>query len=111
MLEELHKDYIVTARAKGVYPRAVAWKHCLGNALIPIITLVGLQTGYPFRGAIIVENIFSIPSLGRLLLNAINQRDYALVQGSIVFVAAMFVIVNLIADLAYAVADPRIKYE
>lgn len=111
MLEEIHKDYIVTARAKGLPNQNVVWIHCLRNALIPVITLVGLQTGYLFGGAIVVENIFSIPGLGRLLLNAINQRDYALVQGSIVFVAAMFVFVNLLADLAYAVADPRIKYE
>ncbi len=111
MLEEINKDYILTAKAKGLTNRTVTWVHALRNALIPVITLVGLQTGYLFGGAIIVENIFSIPGLGRLLLNAINQRDYALVQGSIIFVAAMFVIVNLLADLAYAVADPRIKYE
>jgi peptide/nickel transport system permease protein len=111
MLEEISKEYITTARSKGLKNRTVIIRHCLRNALIPIITLVGLQTGYMFGGAIIVENIFSIPGIGRLLLNAINQRDYALVQGTIVFVAGMFVIVNLIADLTYVLADPRIKYE
>ncbi len=111
MLEEITRDYILTAKAKGLTNRTVNWVHALRNALIPVITLVGLQAGYLFGGAIIIENIFSIPGLGRLLLNAIYQRDYALVQGSIVFVAAMFVLVNLVADLAYAFADPRIKYE
>lgn len=111
MLEELNKDYTITAKAKGVNQRTIIWRHCLRNALIPIITLVGFEVGYLFGGAVIVENIFSIPGLGRLLLNAINQRDYALVQGSIVFVATLFVLVNLMTDLAYAAANPRITYE
>jgi peptide/nickel transport system permease protein len=111
MLEEINKEYTQTARSKGLRNRNIVWRHCFRNSLIPIITLVGLETGYLFGGAVIVENIFSIPGLGRLLLNAIQQRDYALIQGSIVFVATMFVMVNLLADLAYAAADPRIRYE
>lgn len=111
MLEELGKDYTRTARAKGQSARAVNLRHCLRNALIPIITLVGFETGYLFGGAVIVEEVFAMPGLGRLLLNAIGQRDYALVQGAILFIAFNFVLVNLAADLAYAVANPRIRYE
>jgi peptide/nickel transport system permease protein len=111
LLEELGKDYARTARAKGRTQREVILLHCLKNALIPIITLVGLETGYLFGGAIIVEDVFAMPGVGRLLLNAINQRDYALVQGTILFIAMNFVIVNLIADLTYALVNPRIRYE
>jgi peptide/nickel transport system permease protein len=111
LLEELHKDYARTARAKGRTHREVTLIHCLKNALIPIITLIGFETGYLFGGAIIVEEIYAMPGVGRLLLNAISQRDYALVQGTILFIAFNFVMVNLIADLAYAAANPRIRYE
>ncbi|MCE5209729.1 MAG: ABC transporter permease [Chloroflexi bacterium] len=111
MLEEINKDYAMTARAKGTTKPGIIWRHCFRNALIPIITLIGLEIGGLFGGAVIVENIFAMPGLGRLLLNAIQQRDYALIQGSIVFVATMFVLVNLLADLTYAAADPRIRYE
>lgn len=111
LLEELGKDYARTARAKGRTQRDVILRHCLKNALIPIITLVGFETGYLFGGAIIVEEVFAMPGVGRLLLNAINQRDYALVQGTILFIALNFVAVNLIADLAYALVNPRIRYD
>lgn len=111
LLEELNKDYARTARAKGRTERAVIMMHCLKNALIPIITLVGFQTGYLFGGAIIVEEVFALPGVGRLLLNAINQRDYALVQGTILFIAFNFVMVNLIADVAYAAVNPTIRYD
>ncbi len=111
LLEELSKDYARTARAKGRTERGVIMLHCLQNALIPIITLVGFQTGYLFGGAIIVEEVFAMPGIGRLLLNAINQRDYALVQGTILFIAFNFVMVNLIADVAYAAVNPTIRYD
>lgn len=111
LMEELGKDYARTARAKGRTQRDVILRHCLKNALIPIITLVGLETGYLFGGAIIVEEVYAMPGVGRLLLGAINQRDYALVQGTILFIAFNFVFVNLIADLTYAVVNPRIRYE
>jgi peptide/nickel transport system permease protein len=111
LLEELHKEYARTARAKGRTEREVILIHCLKNALIPIITLIGFETGYLFGGAIIVEEVYAMPGVGRLLLNAIGQRDYALVQGTILFIAFNFVMVNLIADLAYAAANPRIRYE
>ena len=91
--------------------KAVILVHCLKNALSPIITLVGFQTGYLFGGAIIIEEVFALPGVGRLLLNAINQRDYALVQGTILFIAFNFVMVNLIADVAYAAANPTIRYD
>ncbi len=84
--------------------------HCLRNALIPIITVVGFETGYLFGGAVIIEEVFAMPGVGRLLLNAISQRDYALVQGTIVFIAFNFVLINLVADLAYIAANPRIRY-
>ena len=111
LLDELNKDYAQTARAKGRTERSVIIRHCLRNTLIPIITLVGFQMGYLFGGAVIVEDVFSMPGMGRLLLDAISQRDYALVQGSIMFIAFLFVMVNLITDLLYAFANPRIRYE
>ncbi len=111
LLEELRQDYARTARGKGLHERVVIIRHCLKNALIPIITIVGLETGYLFGGAVIVEDVFALPGVGRLLLNAISQRDYAVVQGTIVFIAINFVAINLIADLAYAFVNPRIRYD
>jgi peptide/nickel transport system permease protein len=111
LLDELHKEYAQTARAKGRREQEVIFLHCLRNTLIPLITLVGFQMGYLFGGAVIVEEVFAMPGMGRLLLNAIGQRDYALVQGTIVFIAFLFVVVNLLTDLAYAVVNPRIRYE
>jgi len=111
LLEELNKDYARTARAKGRSERDVIIRHCLKNALIPVITLVGLEAGYLLGGTIIIEEVFAMPGLGRLLLNGINQRDYALVQGVILFIAFAFVMVNLLADLAYGIVNPRVRYE
>jgi peptide/nickel transport system permease protein len=111
MLEQIQSDYVRTARAKGLNEQTIVRRHLLRNALIPIITLIGFQIGYLFGGAVIVENVFALPGLGRLLLNAISQRDYALVQGTVVFIAFNFVIVNLLADIAYTFANPRIRYE
>ncbi len=111
LLEEINKEYAQTARAKGLRERLVIFGHALRNALIPVITLVGYQVGYLFGGVVIIEQVFALPGLGRLLLNGISQRDYALVQGSIVFIAFIFVLVNLITDIAYGLADPRIRYD
>ena len=111
LLEELNKEYAKTARAKGNREQNVIFKHCLPNTLIPIITLVGFQMGYLFGGAVIIEEVFAMPGMGRLLLNAISQRDYALVQGTIVFIAIIFVLVNLLTDIAYAYVNPRIRYD
>jgi peptide/nickel transport system permease protein len=111
MLEELAEDYVRTARSKGLTERLVIIKHCLKNALIPIITIVGLETGYLIGGAVIIEQVFALPGLGRLLLDGISERDYAVVQGAVLFIALNFVLVNLLTDLAYAWIDPRVRYE
>jgi peptide/nickel transport system permease protein len=111
MLEELGQDYARTARSKGLREQAVLVRHCLKNALIPVITIVGLETGYLFGGAVIVESVYAMPGLGRLLLDTISERDYAVVQGTILFIAFNFVLVNLITDLAYAWVNPRIRYD
>lgn len=109
MLEELGQDYIRTARAKGLPERTVVYKHALRNALIPVLTLVGLQFGALLAGAIVTETIFSWPGLGRLTLSAISNRDYALVQGCILSIGLTYVLVNLLTDVAYVVANPRIR--
>jgi len=109
MLDVLNDDYVRTARAKGASQRSVVWRHALPNALIPVVTLSGIEFGYLLGGAVIVEQIFALPGLGRLVLEAIAQRDYALVQGSVLFIALNFMIVNLLVDLAYVALDPRIR--
>ena len=109
MLDVLGDDYIRTARSKGASARSVVWAHALPNALIPVVTLSGVEFGYLLGGAVIVEQIFALPGLGRLVLNAITQRDYALVQGSVLFVAFNFLVVNLLVDLIYVALDPRIR--
>lgn len=111
MIEELQEEYIKTARAKGLSERKVLFKHALKNGLIPVVTVLGLQFGTLLAGAIITENIFSWPGIGRLTIQAINSRDYPLVQGCILTIALTYVIVNLLTDLAYGLLDPRIKYE
>lgn len=109
MLEELSQDYIRTARAKGVPERRIVYRHALRNALIPILTIVGLQFGSLLAGAIVTETIFSWPGIGRLTLSAISNRDYALVQGCILAVGLTYVVVNLLTDVAYTIANPRIS--
>lgn len=109
MLDVLSDDYIRTARSKGTSPMSVVWHHALPNALIPVVTLSGVEFGYLLGGAVIVEQIFALPGLGRLVLDAITQRDYALVQGSVLFIAFNFLVVNLLVDLAYVALDPRIR--
>jgi len=111
MLEVLSQDYIRTAEAKGLAQRVVVYRHALKNALIPIITVVGIQFGILLGGAVFTETVFSWPGIGRLLVEAILTRDYPLIQGTILVIAASYVIVNLITDLLYALADPRIHYE
>ena len=109
MLDVLADDYVRTARSKGVSARRVVWRHALPNALIPIVTLTGVEFGYLLGGAVLVEQIFALPGLGRTILEAILQRDYALVEGGTLFIALNFMIVNLLVDLAYAALDPRIR--
>ena len=108
MLDALQQDYIRTARAKGVSERAILYKHALRNALIPFVTSVGIMTGYLLSGAIVVEQVFAIPGLGRLLLGAIAERNYPLLQATILLVTVVFVMVNFVVDLVYAWIDPRV---
>ena len=109
MLEVVRADYIRTARAKGQKESVVIWVHALHNALIPVVTLCGLQFGHLLAGAILTESIFAIPGVGRLMVTSIMQRDYPMVQGGVLFIAIAFSIVNLLVDLVYAYIDPRIK--
>jgi peptide/nickel transport system permease protein len=109
MLEELQQEYIRTARAKGLSETRVVYRHALRNALIPVLTVLGLQFGSLLAGAIVTETIFSWPGIGRLTLSAISNRDYALVQGCILAVGLTYVAVNLLTDLAYTLANPRIR--
>ena len=109
MLEELGQDYIRTARAKGLSETAVVWRHALPNALVPIVTVVGLQFGALLAGAIVTETIFSWPGLGRLTVSAISNRDYALVQGCLLSIGLTYVLVNFLTDLVYHVVNPRMR--
>ncbi|MCL2491697.1 MAG: ABC transporter permease [Coriobacteriia bacterium] len=111
MLEVIRQDYIRTARAKGVSWREISYNHALRNALIPVVTVVGSQFGYLLSGQILLEVVFNWPGLGQLMVNGIMYRDFPLVQGTVLVVAAMYVVVNLIVDLLYGFLDPRIKYE
>lgn len=109
LLEVLDEEYITNARAKGLPERLVIFKHALRNALIPVITIIGLQVGVLLSGAIITEAIFDWPGLGSLLLEGIYSRNYPLVQGCILVIATVYVLVNLVTDIAYAWADPRVR--
>ena len=109
MLEELSSDYVRTARAKGLPMRTVLFRHAFRNALIPIITILGLQFGTLLAGTIVTETIFSWPGIGRLTVQAISSRDYPLLQGCILVIAVSYVLVNLLTDLLYAVIDPRVR--
>ena len=110
MMEVMHQDFIRTARAKGVVERQVIALHALKNALIPTVTVIGLQFAFMLGGVVVVEVIFAWPGVGRLALDAIYRRDYPMVQGSVLAVALTFVVINLIVDVLYAYLDPRIKY-
>ena len=110
MLEVLNRDYIRTARAKGLAERIVTYRHALRNALIPVVTVVGLQFGTLLGGAVIIEQVFSLPGVGRFALEGINLRDYPVVQGAVLLIAAAFILVNLLVDVIYSLIDPRIRY-
>jgi ABC-type dipeptide/oligopeptide/nickel transport system permease component len=110
VLETLRQDYVRTAYAKGLPARAVIVGHALKNALIPIVTVVGIQLGYLLGGAVIVEAIFAVPGVGRLALDSINMRDYPVVQGTVLFITVVFVFINLAVDILYAYLDPRVHY-
>jgi ABC-type dipeptide/oligopeptide/nickel transport system permease component len=111
MLEVLGSEFVRTARAKGLRERAVLVRHALRNALIPVITVLGLDFGYYLTGSILTETVFSWPGLGRYVVNAIARRDLPAIQGTVLFMSVVFVLVNLLTDLAYAKSDPRVVYE
>jgi len=111
MLEVWRQDFVRTARAKGLAERLVIYKHALRNAMIPVVTYMGLQFGVLLGGAVVTEQIFSWPGMGRMLVEAIESRDYPVIQGAILFMAAVFVAINLLVDLLYGWLDPRISYE
>ncbi|ARA98298.1 MULTISPECIES: nickel ABC transporter permease [Geobacillus] len=111
MLEVIRADFIRTARAKGVRERTVIWVHALRNAMIPVITVIGLNFGFLLGGTIITEQVFAINGVGRLMVQAIAARDFPMVQGSVLLVATLFVLVNLIVDIIYTFIDPRISYD
>ena len=111
MLDVLNQDYIVTAKAKGLDEKTILLKHALKNAMLPVITFVGLQLGFLLGGAVIVETIFAWPGIGKLLVDSIYARDFALIQGCVLFIAVIFALANLAVDILYAYLDPRIRYE
>jgi peptide/nickel transport system permease protein len=109
LLEVMRADYVRTARAKGLSEDAVMWRHALKNSLIPLITVAGVQIGYLLGGAVVTEEVFTLPGVGRLLLWAVFQRDYPVVQGTVLFISGLFMLSNLAVDLMYAYVDPRIR--
>lgn len=111
MLETLSQDFTTTARSKGLAEKVVIVKHALKNALIPIITVVGLQFGFLLGGAVLTETVFAWPGLGRLLYDSISARDYPVIQGTILIFGLLYILVNLVVDLIYAFVDPRIRYD
>jgi peptide/nickel transport system permease protein len=110
LLEVLQQDYIRTARSKGLTERAMMTRHALKNAFLPVVTIIGLQLGSLMVGAILTETIFSLPGIGRLLIDRILSRDYPVVQGAVLLFAGTFVLINLLVDLSYAYLDPRIRF-
>jgi peptide/nickel transport system permease protein len=110
LLEVLRQDYIRTAQAKGLHEQTVLYRHAMKNAFIPVLTVIGVQIGYLLGGAVIIESIFSLPGMGRFLLDSISNRDYSIVQGGVLFIALVFCLVNLSVDLVYGWLDPRIRY-
>jgi ABC-type dipeptide/oligopeptide/nickel transport system permease component len=109
MLEVLHEDYVRTARAKGLQERVVVVRHALRSALVPVVTVVGLQFGRLLGGAVVVESVFAWPGVGRLIIQAVEQRDYTVVQAALLWLVVVFLLINLITDIAYAFLDPRIR--
>jgi ABC-type dipeptide/oligopeptide/nickel transport system permease component len=111
LLDVLGQDYVRTAYAKGLLRRAVLWRHSMKNALLPIVTTIGIEVGYLLGGAFLTETVFSLPGVGRLVVDRILARDYPVVQGAVLVIACLFVFINLMVDLTYAWIDPRIHYD
>ena len=110
MLEVLQQDYVRTARAKGLPVALVVGKHALKNVMVPVITVIGISFGLLLSGSVVIETVYSLPGMGRLLANAVFGRDYPLIQGGLLVTAAVLVLLNLVVDVLYAVVDPRVKY-
>ena len=111
MLEVLRQDYIRTARAKGASPAAINYDHALRNAVLPVITIIGIEAAFLIGGLIVTETVFNIPGVARFLVEAIRWRDYPIVQNLVMFIAFVVIAVNFLIDMAYVVLDPRIKYQ
>ena len=111
MIEELGKEYVITARSKGLPERIVRYRHALRNALMPVVTVSGIQFGYMLGGAIILEQVFSLPGVGRLFLSAIYQRDFPVVQGGVIFIAIVFSLINFFVDMIYAIVNPKLRVD
>jgi peptide/nickel transport system permease protein len=111
MLDVLREQYITTGRAKGLGERLVVYKHALRNALVPTVTVIGISFAILISGAVVVETVFNIPGLGRLVVSAVSRRDYPVVQGVVLVIAGIYMLVNLLVDLSYLVIDPRVKYQ
>jgi peptide/nickel transport system permease protein len=111
MLEVLRQDYVNVARAKGLPGRTVIFSHALRNAILPIVTMIGIRFGYMLGGAVIIEQIFAYPGLGSYVVNGVYERNYPVVLGSLIIIAMTFAIVNLVTDILYAYLDPRVQYK
>jgi peptide/nickel transport system permease protein len=111
MLDVLREQYITTGRAKGLGERLVVYKHALRNALVPTVTVIGISVAVLVSGAVVVETVFNIPGLGRLVVSAVSRRDYPVVQGVVLVIAGLYMLVNLLVDLSYLIIDPRVKYQ
>lgn len=109
MLEVLNQDYVRTARAKGLAERLVIWKHAVKNALVPLLTVIGLEFGGLLTGSILTESVFGLPGVGRLTIQAIQYRDFPMIEGTVLFTAVIFVLANLLVDISYSLVDPRIR--
>jgi peptide/nickel transport system permease protein len=107
----LREQYVTTGRAKGLAERAIIYKHALRNALVPTVTVIGISFAVLISGAVVVETVFNIPGLGRLIISAVLRRDYPVVQGVVLVIAGLYMLVNLLVDLSYLVIDPRVKYQ
>jgi peptide/nickel transport system permease protein len=110
MLDVLREQYVTTGRAKGLNERAVVYKHAFRNALVPTVTVIGISLAVLISGTVVVETVFNIPGLGRLVISAVSRRDYPVVQGVVLVIAGVYMLVNLLVDLSYLVIDPRVKY-
>jgi len=111
MLDVLREQYITAGRAKGLGERAVVYKHALKNAMIPTVTIIGISFAILISGAVVVEQVFNIPGLGRLIISAVLRRDYPVIQGVVLCIAGMYMLINLMVDLSYIVFDPRVRYQ